>query len=246
MVYQYMNNTANILTTENLAVGFSSTTILSEINIQLKRASITALLGRNGTGKSTLLRTLPGLQDPISGSISINDKLLNTINAIDRAHYISFVNTRVPLVHHTYLHEIVALGRSPHTGWIGSLNKTDKQIIDDAIALCGLSNLRERESSKLSDGEKQKMMIARAIAQDTDIIILDEPTAFIDLPGKYEIMKILSDLAINKNKSILFSTHDLSLLKETNCKAWVINKEMRIIEIEAGQEQENEIRGLIG
>jgi iron complex transport system ATP-binding protein len=173
------------------------------------------VVGRNGTGKSTLLRTLAGLEKPLSGEVSMAGVNLSGISSERLARTVAFVSTERIRVTNLKAHDVVALGRSPYTGRFGKLRKEDMKAIEDVLRSVGMSSFRDAAMDTLSDGEAQRVMIARALAQDTPIVLLDEPTAFLDLPNRYEICLLLSRLAREKAKTVIFSSHDLSIVMET-------------------------------
>jgi iron complex transport system ATP-binding protein len=174
----------------------------------------TALVGRNGTGKSTLLRTIAGLTRPLAGEIVVDGRPLSEMTTREIASRISFVSTEEVRVTNLKVADVVGLGRAPYTNWIGSLGHDDRQKVRESLALVGMTGFSHKAMDTLSDGERQRVMIARALAQDTPIILLDEPTAYLDLPNRYEICLLLRELAHTQGKSIIFSTHDLSIALE--------------------------------
>ncbi len=185
--------------------------LLDGISIDIHQGILTAIMGRNGTGKSTLLRTICGLQRPLSGSIMIQNSPVDSFSLQARARKVSFVSTEPVHVSHMRISDLVALGRIPHTGWFGKLSAEDRNIINDAMAATGLTEKQDAFIDEISDGERQRVMIARALSQDTDIIFLDEPTAFLDVINRYDIFHLLHKLTREKDKTIIFSTHDLQL-----------------------------------
>ncbi len=204
-----------ILKTENLSIGYKTkkkeTVIVSDISIQLKKGELIGLVGANGIGKSTLLRTLTNVQPKLKGDISINNKSLEIISDLELAQALSVVLTDAIASKNVTVLELVALGRQPYTNWIGTLSKTDKNIINKAIAYTNIEDLKHKKCYELSDGQLQKVMIARALAQDTDLIILDEPTTHLDMYHKAYILKLLQKLARETGKTILFSSHEIDL-----------------------------------
>ncbi|WP_323787940.1 ABC transporter ATP-binding protein [Psychroserpens sp.] len=211
-------NTKNkhiILKTENLAIGYTSkkgtSVIANSINIELNQGELIGLVGANGIGKSTLLRTLTSIQQPLDGNILLNDKPLLNYSAIDLAKTMSLVLTEQLMSKNLSVFELIALGRQPYTNWVGKLSEADRLIINKAIEQTNLSDLKDRKCFELSDGQLQKVMIARALAQDTDLIILDEPTTHLDMYHKAYILKLLQKLAKDMNKTILFSSHEIDL-----------------------------------
>jgi len=218
-----------ILKSENLAIGYcdsaGTTTIAKDLNIELKKGKLVCLLGRNGIGKSTLLRTLSNTQFKLKGHIFINNKNLADINAVNLAKKISLVLTeRIP-ESQLSVYQIIALGRQPYTNWLGKLSKTDLQKIDQAIELLQIKHLIYKKNYQLSDGQLQKVMIARALAQDTEIIILDEPTAHLDLHHKIEVFKVLKELVTKMNKTIIVSTHEVNIALHLADELWLMTEE---------------------
>ena len=187
---------------KELTLGYGQRTLLETVNARITGGQLVALLGRNGTGKSTLLRAMMGLEKPQSGEITLQGKNIASLKPEKLARNISFVTTGK---------DVVALGRAPYTNWIGQLQPEDQKRVDDAMQLVGMSGYAEKTMDKMSDGECQRIMIARALAQDTPVILLDEPTAFLDLPNRYELCLLLKKLAQEEKKCVLFSTHDLDI-----------------------------------
>lgn len=204
-----------ILQTKELAIGYQTkktTSIVAEhINLELKQGELIGLVGANGIGKSTLLRTISNIQPPLSGTMYLNGKSLNDFSANTLAKSMSLVLTEQLMSKNLSVFELIALGRQPYTNWLGNLSQTDKTIINKAIEQSNLSELKDRKCFELSDGQMQKVMIARALAQDTDVIILDEPTTHLDMYHKAYILKLLQQLAKDTNKTILFSSHEIDL-----------------------------------
>lgn len=225
----------NILTTSNLAVGYgahhrkNSKIILSDLNLSLPEGTMSLLIGANGSGKSTLLRTLSGAQPPLSGSIAINGHSLDKISIRDRARLLALVYTDRTGGGGLTVSELVALGRQPHTGFIGRLNHDDRQSVTQAMAAVGIDGKANRPIATLSDGERQKAMIARALAQQTPLIVLDEPTAFLDIASRLEIIRLLSNLAKNENKTILLSTHDIASSLPLADRLWIVDAANRSV-----------------
>ncbi|MDR1405638.1 MAG: ABC transporter ATP-binding protein [Prevotellaceae bacterium] len=182
-----------------------------------------ALVGLNGAGKSTLLRTLAGLQKPIEGKIMLCEKPLSDYSRNELAKTISFVSTETIAVPYLKVFDLAAMGRYPYTGRMGRLSEEDKYHVLDALELVGLRAMAWRNVNTLSDGERQRVMIARTLVQDTPVVLFDEPTAYLDLPNKYETLSLLRRLAHNQNKTIIYSTHDISLATRTADKLWLIS-----------------------
>lgn len=198
-----------MITLQQLTLGFNSRTLLNNCNATFEQGSLTALVGRNGAGKSTLLRVLAALDTPQAGDVIINNTPISSLNAEQRARLISFVSTQRVRVSNLKCKDVVAIGRTPYTNWMGSLQEQDKQCVAHALEAVGMTAFADRPIDTLSDGECQRIMIARALAQQTPIILLDEPTAFLDIPNRFEICRLLATLAHTENKTIIFSTHDI-------------------------------------
>ena len=206
-----------------LTIGYNKSTVVKEISASFNSGELICLIGRNGEGKSTLIKTLCKLLPPISGSILINDNDLFKLNDKEFANLISVVLTSKISITNISVKEFIAFGRYPYTNWLGKLNKDDEEQIIAAIEMCGILPLMNRDFSSLSDGEKQKVNIARAIAQNTPIIILDEPTAHLDLVNNVEIFKLLKELAHQYNKTIMFSTHYIEFALQLADKICLVN-----------------------
>lgn len=196
--------------------------VKSNISLGAEKGELVALIGGNGIGKSTLLRTLAGFQLPISGDITVSGKSIASYREKELATMLSFVSTKIIRVANLSVFEMVALGRFPHTNWFGKLTEEDRRVVNESIRMVGLDGYQSRPINQISDGERQRAMIARTLAQDTDIIVLDEPTAFLDVPNKYEIVSILHHLAREKNKTIIFSTHDLNIAVSEVDMIWLM------------------------
>ena len=196
---------------DNLAIGYGKTIVAQGLCAKVLDRQLVCLVGENGAGKSTFLKTIAGFQKPLSGTLCLQGRDVSTVPHGERSRLLSVVLTQKPEVQNITVRELVGLGRSPYTGFWGSLSETDKAIVDAAIGMVGLSQLCGQTVSTLSDGERQKAMIARALAQQTPVILLDEPTAFLDYPSKVEMMRLLHCMATDMRKTILLSTHDLEL-----------------------------------
>ena len=211
-----MNQTpAALLAAQNLIIGYPAARapkpIAGPLSFALYPGELVALLGPNGAGKSTLLRTLAGLQAPLAGQLILANKPLAALSPPERARLLSIVLTdRVEAGGLTVL-ELVRLGRHPHTGWLGGLSAHDEAVVQAALAATNTTVFAARRVAELSDGERQKVLLARALAQDTPIILLDEPTAHLDLPNRVALLRLLHQLARATNKAILLSTHELDL-----------------------------------
>ena len=199
---------------ENLTLGYGSRTLIDSLTASVSQGELTALVGRNGTGKSTLLRAIAGLEQTLGGEIFIGERPLADLTAAERASTIAFVTTEKVRIANLRSRDVVALGRAPYTNWIGRMQKQDEEIVMQSIAAVGMSDYADKTMDRMSDGECQRIMIARALAQQTPIILLDEPTAFLDMPNRYELCTLLRRLAREENKCILFSTHELDIALE--------------------------------
>ncbi len=221
-----MNERINI-ELKQLAVGYQQTgqhpiKVLQDINLSAAPGEMIALIGSNGIGKSTLLRTLAGFQPWFEGDIVFQGKSLKNLTPKQSSRILSFVSTEIIRVPNLTVFDLVAYGRFPYTNWIGMLDNSDKELISDAIQKVGLKGFEKRQVLQISDGERQRAMIARALAQDTPVIVLDEPTAYLDVSNKYEIFHLLQELAVQKNKTIVLSTHDLNIAVREVDKLWLI------------------------
>lgn len=205
----------NILSTSNLCIGYKSKTatipLAKNLNLNLEKGKLIALIGANGIGKSTLLRTLTGIQKPLSGTVYLNEKNIHKLDALSLAQNLSVVLTEKLPPSNLTVWELIALGRQPYTNWIGKLTENDIVKINEAIKLTQIEHLLSKKHYEISDGQLQIVLIARALAQDTSIIILDEPTTHLDLKHKVSLLKLLKKLTQEMEKSILFSTHDIDM-----------------------------------
>lgn len=192
------------------------------IDCELRAGRLVALLGPNGAGKSTLLRTLAGLLPPLGGEIELDGRPLAGLPPEERARRLAVVFTERVTPPHLSARELVALGRHPHTGWLGRLGAADHRAIEAALAAVGASHLAGRSAGELSDGELQRVAIARALAQEAGVLLLDEATAFLDLPRRVDTFELLRHLAHHEGKSILLSTHDLDLALRSADELWLL------------------------
>ena len=213
---------------EKLSIGYTGKgdvkVVASDICAGINSGELTCLLGANGVGKSTLLRTLSAFQPKLSGEIRIQGKEIGSYTDKQLSKVISVVLTEKCDIRNMTSVELIGLGRSPYTGFWGTLSKEDKEVVDHAINLVGISHLAHRMVHTLSDGERQKVMIAKALAQETPVIFLDEPTAFLDFPSKVEMMQLLHQLSRQTDKTIFLSTHDLELALQIADKIWLMDK----------------------
>lgn len=200
------------ITLSHLSVGYKiGHAVVSDINLALQSGKLASLIGANGVGKSTLLKTLTGFLPKLEGSLLLDGKDISEFSQRALARQISIVLTQKPEVQNLTVEEIVGLGRSPYTGFFGKLHANDQQIVDESITAVGIEKLKNRMIQTLSDGERQKVMIAKALAQQTPVIFLDEPTAFLDFSSKVETFQLLQRMAHEMGKLVLLSTHDLEL-----------------------------------
>lgn len=215
-----------ILETRNLSVGYSNkkndSVIAKAVNFSIEKGELVGLVGANGIGKSTLLRTLTGMQNPLNGEVFLNGKNLKEYSSFQLATQLSVVLTEAPPSKNLSVLEMISLGRQPYTNWIGSLSETDKKAIDFALEATEATNLAHRKCYELSDGQMQRVAIARALAQDTPIIILDEPTTHLDIYHRAYVLKLLKKLASETQKTILFSTHEIDLAIQLTDKMLVM------------------------
>ena len=201
-----------------------SVVISPDLSLSIRPGEIVMLMGPNGSGKSTLMHTMAGLLPPLAGEVQLGEKPLSSLTMKEVARQLSLVLTeRIP-AGNMDVWEVVTIGRYPYTGFRGVLSTEDKRICEEALATCRLTELRERIFDTLSDGEKQRVMIARALAQETPLILLDEPTAHLDLPSRLEVTTMLRTLAHKLGKSILISTHELDLALGWADTVWLLDR----------------------
>ena len=212
----------HLLSLSNLYVGYRRRVVLGHLNLSAAECELVALIGRNGAGKSTLLRTIARLQPALSGEIMLADKLLGQYSRSELACLLSMVSTESVSVSHLTVRQLVSFGRFPHTNWIGKMTAEDVALGEEAMQLTGITSLGDKNLHEISDGERQRAMIARTLAQDTPLILLDEPTAFLDMPNKYEVVHLLHRLTRTKRKTILFATHDLNIAMQQADKLWLM------------------------
>ena len=212
----------------DLSIGYpdkhNTKRVAEHLNASIHSGELTCLLGTNGVGKSTLLRTLSAFQPPLGGTIDLLDRPLSTYDDRQLATVIGVVLTEKSDIRNMTVEELVGLGRSPYTGFWGTLKESDRRIVHEAIARVRIEPLTQRMVHTLSDGERQKVMIAKALAQETPIIFLDEPTAFLDFPSKVEVMQLLHNLTHTLQKTVFMSTHDLELALQIADKIWLMDR----------------------
>ena len=217
-----------IAETSDLSIGYKTagrtTTVLANLNLTARHGELVALIGRNGTGKSTLLRTMVALQPPLSGTVMISGNDVFTSDRSSLPRVVSFASTEPFAMHNIKVREVVALGRFPYTNWIGSLTSVDEMSVNEALEATGLMPLADRIIDNISDGEKQRALIARSLAQDTRLLVMDEPTAYLDLPSRYSIVSLLKKLTRERGKCVIYSTHDLDTAINEADKIWLMNE----------------------
>lgn len=207
---------------QHLTVGYGDRAVLSNINQTLRAGQMACLLGANGVGKSTLLRTLAGFLPPLSGQVLLQGRDLLSLSLSQRSRAVSVVLTERVDVPYMRVEDLVGMGRSPYTDFFGTLSKEDKTIIGEAMEMVGITDLAGRTIDTLSDGERQKALLAKALAQQTPVILLDEPTAFLDFHAKVSTLRLMLRLAHETNKAILLSTHDVGMALHLSDALWIV------------------------
>lgn len=220
--------------TLGLTTGYTSrrggeAAVTTGLDASLPAGSLTCLLGPNGAGKSTLLKTMSGQLKPLRGDILLYGTSVSSLSRQQLALSLSLVLTERPRLNHMTVRQLTALGRSPYTGFWGRLSPSDLTAVDTAMQTAGITHLADRTVSSLSDGERQKAMVAKALAQDTPLILLDEPTAFLDYPAKIELMRLLARLARNEGKTVFLSTHDVEIALQTADNLWLLHKSLGLM-----------------
>lgn len=196
---------------DDITIGYGRDILLRGASCRIEAGKATALLGRNGAGKSTLLRVMSGMAKPIAGTVSVDGRDIAAMRPRELSRTVSLVTTERVRMPNLYCRDVVALGRAPYTNWVGRMSDRDYEIVEQSLALVGMSAYARRTMDTMSDGECQRIMIARALAQDTQVIMLDEPTSFLDLPNRYELVSLLATTARERGKCVLFSTHELDI-----------------------------------
>ncbi len=224
-------HTEEVVRLDHVTIGYHGKVVAEALSGSVHAGQLTCLVGRNGLGKSTLLRTLAGFQQPLKGEVLWRDgntwRSLHSMTRPGLALLVSVVLTERPDVQQMTVAEVVGLGRMPYTGFFGTLSSADLEVVEEALTLVGISDFAPRMIDALSDGERQKVMIAKALAQQTPVVLLDEPTAFLDYPSKVEMMKLLRRLAAETGKAILLSTHDLPLALQLADRLLTIDQGLR-------------------
>lgn len=196
---------------KDFSMGYGNRHLLEHVSTEMHGGTLTALIGRNGAGKSTLLRAIAGLNKRYTGNIILNGTDIAEMRPAQLAKTLAFVSTERTRISHLRCRDVVAAGRAPYTNWIGKMSRDDMDAAEQAIKSVGMEQYADRTMDRMSDGECQRIMIARALAQSTPILLLDEPTSFLDMPNRYELCTLLARLAHDGNKCILFSTHELDI-----------------------------------
>lgn len=207
---------------QHLTVGYGEQAVLSDINQTLEAGRLVCLLGSNGVGKSTILRTLAGFLPPLSGKVLLEGRDLHSLSVSQRSRAVSVVLTERVEVPYMKVRDLVGMGRSPYTGFFGTLGEEDRKIVAEAIEMVGIADLAERTIDTLSDGERQKALLAKALAQQTPVILLDEPTAFLDFHAKASTLRLMLRLAHETNRTILLSTHDVEMALRLSDMLWIV------------------------
>lgn len=211
------------LSLSSLTFGYGRRCLAMDLTVSLPPHRLTALLGANGTGKSSLLRIAAGLMKPQKGSVYWGEEELSTLSLSQRAQQLSVVLTERTDTAHLTVYEAVAMGRTPYTSFFGTLAAADKAVVEKSMEQTAVTHLAHRPLSSLSDGERQRVMIAKALAQETPMILLDEPTSFLDFRGKIDLLQLLHRLTKEERKTILFSTHDIELALRTVDYLWLLH-----------------------
>lgn len=212
-----------ILYTQNLSVGYGKKTILEDVNLDINKGEIISIIGPNGSGKSTLIKTLCGFIKPIKGEVYINSKNLHTYRKDELSKVMSVVLTGRVDPELILVRDVVAMGRYPYTGKMGILGKNDYEVIERVIEETGIKDIVDCEFDKISDGQKQKVLLARAFAQEPQILIMDEPTSFLDINHRLELLNLLKNQVDSKNISVIMSIHELELTRKISDKILCVN-----------------------
>lgn len=220
---------SDTITVAGLTTGYGDKAVTRGLDASLRSRELTCLLGPNGAGKSTLLRTLCGFIRPLSGDITIDGRRLSDTTPQELSRVVAVVLTERTDVTNLSARRMVELGRAPYTGFWGRLTVADRNVVDESLELMGVAALADRMIDSLSDGERQKVMIAKALAQSTPVIMLDEPAAFLDFPSKVEIMQLLHRLSRSQDKTIFMSTHDVELSLQTADRLWLIDRDKGLV-----------------
>lgn len=224
-----MDERKNTLSGHGLSIGYAGKVLHRDLELELPPAMLTCLLGPNGAGKSTLMRTLSRLQPPLSGEVRLGGRPLQSLSPSELSRMIAVVMTDNDLFGGVTVYDVVMMGRHPHTDFWGTPHEKDREWVEQALDAMSLRPFARRPMSSLSDGERQKAMIAKAIAQECPVILLDEPTAFLDLPSRISMMMMLRQLAMRQRKTILLSTHDTDLALQYADRIWLLSQTARLV-----------------
>ncbi|MES2620907.1 MAG: ABC transporter ATP-binding protein [Bacteroidota bacterium] len=234
------------LVAENLNIGYGNDKIVfPDISFSADEREMIALLGVNGIGKSTLLRTISGLQKSVSGIVKIGERSLEDLVVSERAKLIGIVLTEKIFVDNISVRDFISLGRSPYTNWLGRLGEEDISVIERVVTLMKIEKLLNKLFNQLSDGEKQKVLIARVLCQQTPVIILDEPTAFLDFKNKKEVLELLSSVCREMKKIIILSTHDVEASLQHCDKCWIMTEGRKFTEINRTEKFKEEVMNML-
>jgi iron complex transport system ATP-binding protein len=227
------NSTAYILELKNVSIGYLQNkhahVLFKEVSLKTENGKLICLIGKNGIGKSTLIKTIAAVQPPLDGNIFIDEHDVHAMDSKSLAGKISMVYTDKIETENLSVYNLISMGRFPYLSWMGLLSEKDKAFINKAITLTGIEKLKDRNVNSLSDGEKQKVMIARAIAQGTPLILLDEPTSHLDISGRLDVFITLKKLCRQENKTILLSTHQLDCALQFSDEIWLISSGQKLI-----------------
>lgn len=230
----------------NVSISRGGKVLLESGYARMQCGELCALIGRNGAGKSSLLSTLAGISGDYSGQILINGRDLKSLKPMQLSMNMAYVGTWRQRVGRLTCREVVEAGRAPHTGWFGRLSAHDRHAVDEALETVCMTDYASRLIDTLSDGERQRIMVARALAQDTQLIILDEPTSFLDVPGRIEITQLLSQIATDCNKAVLYSTHEISLAMRYAAQIMLLHDSSLQIGSPAEMERSGILKGVFG
>lgn len=234
------------LAAKNMSIGYGNKAVFDNIGFNAAAGDFIALLGINGIGKSTLLKTLGGVINPRGGELLLSSKPYSSYNVSERAKQISLVLTEKLWIDNIAVRDFVAMGRAPYTGAMGTLSERDKKLVQDTLDLSSTAKLADKYFNEISDGEKQKVLLVRALCQATPVIILDEPTAFLDFRNKEDILNILKQAAVTEQKTIILSTHDIDNSLEYCNKCWVMTEEKTFREVQIqGEDSKKLVKQLL-
>jgi iron complex transport system ATP-binding protein len=228
--------------TSDLSIGYAKSVVLQGINLHIGESKLILLAGRNGSGKSTLLRTILGFLSPIEGEIFMDHQKLNSLSPLQKAKIFSYVAARPLFMNDFTVRQIVESGRAPYTPWSDMLSPSDKSFVHRAFEYLNIQHISECKMDAISDGERQKAMIARALAQDTPYILLDEPTAFLDYPAKTDFIRTIKMLKTEFDKTIVLSSHDLDHIIPAADEIWFCHNRQLIVDSVQNMSTKNEFQ----